>query len=55
LLPEENRRKGEPWDDDAEISGAVPLVLLAVVLVVLYGGARLAASEIPGPEVVGLD
>jgi membrane protease YdiL (CAAX protease family) len=39
----------------AEVSGAVPIVLLAIVLVVVYGAGRLADGEIPGPEVVGLD
>ncbi|MFW5900194.1 MAG: CPBP family intramembrane glutamic endopeptidase [Halodesulfurarchaeum sp.] len=39
----------------AEVTGAVPLVLLAVILVAIYGGDRLANDEIPGPEVVGLD
>ncbi|MDS0222272.1 CPBP family intramembrane metalloprotease [Haloarcula sp. S1AR25-5A] len=39
----------------AEVTGAVPLLLFAVLLVVVYGGERLADGEIPGPEVVGLD
>ncbi|WP_123537587.1 CPBP family intramembrane glutamic endopeptidase [Halosimplex salinum] len=39
----------------AEVTGAVPLVLCAVALVLVYGGDRLASDEIPGPEVVGLD
>jgi membrane protease YdiL (CAAX protease family) len=39
----------------AEVTGALPLVVFALVLVALYGGNRLAGGEIPGPEVVGLD
>lgn len=38
----------------AEVTGALPLVVFALVLVALYGGNRLAGGEIPGPEVVGL-
>ncbi|MDS0474554.1 type II CAAX endopeptidase family protein [Natrinema sp. 1APR25-10V2] len=38
-----------------EVTGAVPLLLFAVLLVVVYGGERLADGEIPGPKVVGLD
>ncbi|WP_415383458.1 CPBP family intramembrane glutamic endopeptidase [Halosimplex sp. TS25] len=39
----------------AEVTGAVPLVACAVLLVAIYGSDRLADGEIPGPEVVGLD
>ncbi|WP_336338747.1 CPBP family intramembrane glutamic endopeptidase [Haloarcula brevis] len=39
----------------AEVTGAVPLLLFAILLVVIYGSDRLANGEIPGPEVVGLD
>jgi len=39
----------------AEVTGAVPLLLFAVLLVAIYGRDRLANGEVPGPEVVGLD
>ncbi|WP_459191941.1 CPBP family intramembrane glutamic endopeptidase [Halosimplex sp. J119] len=39
----------------AEVTGALPLVLVALVLVAVYGPERLAGREIPGPEVVGLE
>lgn len=39
----------------AEVTGAIPLLLFAILLVVIYGTDRLANGEIPGPEVVGLD
>lgn len=39
----------------AEVTGAVPLLLFALLLIVIYGGDRLSNREIPGPEVVGLD
>jgi len=38
----------------SEITGALPLVALALLLVVLYGPERLSTGEIPGREVVGL-
>jgi membrane protease YdiL (CAAX protease family) len=45
----------DPWLNLlAEVTGAVPLVVLAVVLVVVYGGRRLAPRERPGVERVGL-
>ncbi|WP_226013380.1 CPBP family intramembrane glutamic endopeptidase [Halomicrobium salinisoli] len=46
----------DPWLNLlAEVTGAVPLVAAAVLVVLLYGGDRLANREVPGPEVVGLD
>jgi membrane protease YdiL (CAAX protease family) len=39
----------------AEVTGAIPLVVLAVLIVAVYGGRRLAARERPGVEHVGLD
>lgn len=38
----------------AEVTGALPLVVIAVLLVVVYGGGRLANREPPGAEAVGL-
>lgn len=39
----------------AEVTGAVPLVAFAVLLVVLYGADRLARRPIPGSDSIGLD
>jgi len=39
----------------SELTGAIPVVALAVVLVLTYGGQRLAAREVPGAEVLGLE
>jgi membrane protease YdiL (CAAX protease family) len=39
----------------SEVTGAVPLVVLAVALIAVYGRDRLANREIPGSEVVGLE
>lgn len=46
----------DPWLTFlAEITGAVPLVALAVALVVAYGADRLADRAVPGPRAAGLD
>lgn len=46
----------DPWLNFlAEVTGAVPLIVLAVVVVFVYGADRLADREVPGPEVVGLE
>ena len=39
----------------AEVTGAVPLVALALLLIAVYGADRLANPEIPGREAIGLD
>lgn len=39
----------------AELTGAAPLVLVAILLIVVYGPDRLANRDIPGCEAVGLD
>jgi len=39
----------------AEATGALPLVLIALLLIAYYGRERLANREIPGSEAVGLD
>ena len=39
----------------SEVTGAVPLVVLAILLVVYYGPDRISPGEKPGPEVLGLD
>jgi membrane protease YdiL (CAAX protease family) len=39
----------------SEVSGMLPLVAVAVLLVVVYGPARLANGDVPGREAVGLD
>ncbi|WP_436911998.1 CPBP family intramembrane glutamic endopeptidase [Halosimplex marinum] len=39
----------------AEVTGALPLVALAVLVVAVYGGDRLSNRETPGLEQVGLD
>ena len=45
----------DPWLNLlAEVTGAVPLVLLAVLLVVIYGGRRLANRDPPTPQDAGL-
>jgi membrane protease YdiL (CAAX protease family) len=45
----------DPWLNLlAEVTGAAPLVALAVLLVAVYGRERLAAGEIPGRDAVGL-
>ena len=38
----------------AEVTGAVPLVLIAVLSVVVYGGDRLANRDPPTPRDAGL-
>lgn len=38
----------------AEVTGAVPLVAVALLVVIVYGSARLDEQEVPGREVVGL-
>jgi len=38
----------------SEVTGALPLVAIALLLVIAYGPGRLANREIPGREVVGL-
>ncbi|WP_336037250.1 CPBP family intramembrane glutamic endopeptidase [Halobacterium yunchengense] len=38
----------------SEVTGVVPLAAAAVVVVLVYGGERLADREIPGREAVGL-
>jgi membrane protease YdiL (CAAX protease family) len=44
----------DPWLNFlAEITGAIPLVALALLVVVVYGTDRLANREIPGREVLG--
>jgi membrane protease YdiL (CAAX protease family) len=46
----------DPWLSLlSEVTGMLPLLALAVLLVVVYGADRLANREIPGREVVGLD
>jgi len=45
----------DPWLNLlAEVTGAVPLVLIAVLLVVVYGGDRLANRDPPTPQDAGL-
>ncbi len=39
----------------AEVTGAVPLVVLAVLIVAVYGAATLSPRDPPGREMVGLD
>ena len=39
----------------AEVTGALPLVAIAVLIVIVYGGDRLADGDPPGAEAVGLD
>ena len=39
----------------AEVTGAVPMVLLAALIVAVYGADKLSAREPPGLEAVGLD
>jgi len=39
----------------SEVTGAVPLVAVALLLVAVYGPTRLADREIPGGEAVGLE
>ncbi|WP_435157352.1 CPBP family intramembrane glutamic endopeptidase [Haladaptatus sp. DFWS20] len=39
----------------AEVTGALPLVAIAVLLVVVYGSDRLATREVPDATAVGLD
>jgi membrane protease YdiL (CAAX protease family) len=39
----------------SEVSGMLPLVAVAVLLIVVYGPARLANREVPGREAVGLE
>ncbi|MGM0371634.1 MAG: CPBP family glutamic-type intramembrane protease [Halobacteriota archaeon] len=46
----------DPWLNFlAEVTGAVPLVALAALLVVIYGAEHLAPRERPGLERLGLD
>ncbi|MGQ4555219.1 CPBP family glutamic-type intramembrane protease [Halobellus sp. GM3] len=45
----------DPWLNFlAELTGAVPLVALAVIVVVVYGRERLTNGDVPGAETVGL-
>jgi membrane protease YdiL (CAAX protease family) len=45
----------DPWLNLlAEVTGAVPLVLVAVLLIVVYGGDRLANRDPPTPQDAGL-
>ena len=39
----------------AEVTGAVPMVVIALLLVALYGPERLASRDIPGREAVGIE
>ena len=39
----------------AEVTGSLPLVVVAILLVIVYGGERLASHEKIGLEAVGLD
>ena len=44
----------DPWLSLlAEVTGAVPLVAFAVLLIVVYGGEQLSARERPGAERIG--
>jgi len=45
----------DPWLNLlAEVTGALPLVLIAVLLVAVYGGDRLANRDPPTPRDAGL-
>ncbi|WP_336001491.1 CPBP family intramembrane glutamic endopeptidase [Halorientalis halophila] len=45
----------DPWLNLlAEITGALPIVATAILLVVIYGPERLASRDPPGPEAAGL-
>ena len=45
----------DPWLNLlAEVTGAAPLVLIAILLVVVYGGDRLANRDPPTPQDAGL-
>lgn len=45
----------DPWLNLlAEVTGAVPLVVIALSVVVVYGSDRLSHREPPGPEAAGL-
>jgi hypothetical protein len=45
----------DPWLTVlTEITGAIPLVALVVLVVLLYGRDALANRSVPGPEVLGL-
>jgi len=45
----------DPWLNLlAEVTGAVPLVLVAILLVVVYGADRLANCDPPTPQDAGL-
>ncbi|MFO8114745.1 MAG: CPBP family intramembrane glutamic endopeptidase [Halorubrum sp.] len=45
----------DPWLNLlAEVTGAVPLVLVAIILIVVYGGDRLANRDPPTPRDAGL-
>lgn len=39
----------------AEVTGAVPLVVLAIIIVAVYGADTLSPQEAPGREMVGLE
>jgi membrane protease YdiL (CAAX protease family) len=55
--PEALIRNGvpDPWLNLlAEVTGSVPLVLIAIFLVVVYGGDRLANHDPPTPQDAGL-
>ncbi|MFC7174976.1 hypothetical protein ACFQL0_19705 [Haloplanus litoreus] len=45
----------DPWLNLlAEVTGAVPLVLIAILLVFVYGADRLANRDPPTPQDAGL-
>jgi hypothetical protein len=45
----------DPWLNLlAEVTGAVPLVLVAILLIVVYGADRLANRDPPSPQDAGL-
>lgn len=45
----------DPWLNLlAEITGAIPLVAIAILRVVVYGPDRLANRDIPGRDAIGL-
>lgn len=45
----------DPWLNlPAEVTGSVPLIAVAILVVLFYGATRLSKHEVPGPEVVGL-
>jgi hypothetical protein len=45
----------DPWLNLlAEVTGAVPLVLIAILLIIVYGRDRLANRDPPTPQDAGL-